>query len=217
MSQYRNFTIYEEYKSGVRKATLARKNTITRGRIAQIIEKEHQKEEWCKKHGKQYPTYLFSAKPDATITPQEQSSIKPLIIPVATNGEATILRSNVEIQDACETLKEYVHNQAVDTLIHKIYTIKAGGVEIGYRRKAYRTFMRREVFIRVPGYKIEDLSKRERSAIMTAVFNVFTIPGSSMPEIEQIARDCLLIRQDMIPLIPVERSPGLVSIAGGFG
>jgi hypothetical protein len=92
-------------------------------------------------------------------------------------------------------------------------------VVIGYRRQTHITFRRREVFIKVPGYKIEDVSRAERERILTAVLNVFIIAGASMPEITspEHVHDTMIVRQDYVPDIPFERSPGLVSIAGGWG
>lgn len=138
-----------------------------------------------------------------------------------------ILQPDLNIQEMCEGLRDHVNNITGERIVRegkiykvedhrKIYTAKSAGVEIGYRRTAHATFVRREVFIKVPGYTIEDLSEEERSRIMVAVFNVFLIPGASLPKIGRIAKDCMLIRQDFIPQIPVERSPGLVSIAGGL-
>jgi len=126
-----------------------------------------------------------------------------------------IIEVDADIQGACEAIMEYVHN-LTDERRKEIQTIKESGVEIGYRRTAFATFMRREVFIKTLGYKINELSKPDIERIMAAVFNAFVIPGASMPEITQIAKDCMLLKQDYIPMIPVEKSPGLVSIAGGF-
>ena len=124
-----------------------------------------------------------------------------------------MLQPDMDVQGACESLREAVHDKPSGILL----TVKVGGVVIGYRRQTHITFRRREVFIKVPGYKIEDVSRAERERILTAVLNVFIIPGGSIPKPVCIAPDCLLIRQDYVPDIPFERSPGLVSIAGGWG
>jgi hypothetical protein len=139
-----------------------------------------------------------------------------------------ILQADVNLQAMCEDLKDHVNNMTGEKLVlvgptygaqnhRKIYTAKGGGIEIGYRRTAHPKFVRREVFVKVPGYSIDDLSEEERSRIMTALFNVFIVPGSQIPQIGRVAKDCMLIRQDYVPMIPVERSPGVVSIAGGLG
>jgi hypothetical protein len=132
-----------------------------------------------------------------------------------------ILQADVDVQAACEDLKEHVDLQTSGVNLigsrKAISTTKCSGVEIGYRLKAFLTHMRREIFIKVPGYKIDDLSKPERDKILTAVFNVFLVPSADLPQIAQIAPDCLVIRQNVMPIIMVERSPRLSSIVGGLG
>jgi hypothetical protein len=126
-----------------------------------------------------------------------------------------MLQPDMDVQGACESLREAVHDKPSGILL----TVKVGGVVIGYRRQTHITFRRREVFIKVPGYKIEDVSRAERERILTAVLNVFIIAGASMPEITspEHVHDTMIVRQDYVPDIPFERSPGLVSIAGGWG
>jgi len=113
-----------------------------------------------------------------------------------------MLQPDMDVQGACEALKEAVHDKPSGVLL----TVKVGGVVIGCRRQTHITFRRREVFVKVPGYRIEDVSKAERERIMTAVLNVLIIP-----------HDTMIVWHDYVPDIPFERSPGLVSIAGGWG
>lgn len=139
-----------------------------------------------------------------------------------------ILEADSKLQEACEELRDYVdHINRQPAIILKglvyrgidkkaINSVKVDGVEVGYRLLEFETFIRRQVFIKVPGYRIRDLSKAQRSKILTAVFNVFVVIGASVPEITHIAPDCLLLQQDMVVMVLVERSPGLVSIAGGM-
>jgi hypothetical protein len=124
-----------------------------------------------------------------------------------------ILKGDAKIQEMCESLREHGDN----TPGNQIWSAKEDGVEIGYRRQIFRTYINRQVFIKVPGYKIDDLSKDQRARIMSAVFNVFLQPGANIPSIDQVGPDCMVIQQQSIPMIPIERSPGLVSIAGGMG
>lgn len=128
-----------------------------------------------------------------------------------------ILQADADIQGACENLFEYVNGITDPEKSKLIQTVRINGIEIGYRRRSFHTFRRREVFIKVPGYRIEDLTKGEKERIITAIFNVFLVPGADIPEISQPSKDCMVMRQDYIPMIPVERSPGLVTIAGGWG
>lgn len=128
-----------------------------------------------------------------------------------------LLQADADIQGACENLLEHVNGITDPVKARLIHTTRVGGVEIGYRRTSNLTYRRREVCIKVPGYRIEDLTKGEKERIVTAVFNALLVPGAALPEISRPAKDCMVIRQDYIPMIPVERSPGLVSIAGGWG
>jgi hypothetical protein len=139
-----------------------------------------------------------------------------------------IIEADSKLQEACEELRDYVdhiNKQPAIMLkglvyrgrdIKAINTIKVDGVEIGYRIKEFETFIRRQVFIKVPGYRIKDITKAQRSKILTAVFNVFIVIGASVPRISVIAPDCFLFEQDIILMVLRERSPGLVSIAGGM-
>jgi hypothetical protein len=135
----------------------------------------------------------------------------------AMRAKNRLLQADADIQGACENLFEYVNGITDPEKSKLIQTVRINGIEIGYRRRSFHTFRRREVFIKVPGYRIEDLSKGEKERIVTAVFNVFLVPGAALPELSRPAKDCMVMRQDYIPMIPIERSPGLVSIAGGWG
>jgi hypothetical protein len=114
----------------------------------------------------------------------------------------------------CEALKDHVDNIGMSG---KIATSKVDGVEIGYRVMEFTTFLKRQVFVKTPGYDIGEIGKDDKEKIMAAVFNVFLVPGANMPDINQIAPDCILLQQDVIPMIMVEKNPRLRSIAGGLG
>lgn len=124
-----------------------------------------------------------------------------------------IMEPDTRLQEMCEAIKEHVESQHNDG---KIWSDECDGVEIGYRVKEFKTFIRDEIFIKTPGNDIGEISVEERTRIMAAVFNVFLVPGAGMPEIKQIAYDAILLTQNFIPTVQVEQSPGLVSIAGGF-
>jgi hypothetical protein len=130
------------------------------------------------------------------------------------NDNQRIMEVDGRLKDMCESLKDHVDNLG---MAGKIAMSTCDGVEIGYRVQEFRTYIRREVFVKTPGQKIEDTTKEERERIMAAVFDVFLVEGAGLPEITQIAHDCLRLVQDVIPMIQVERSPKLVSIVGGLG
>ena len=139
-----------------------------------------------------------------------------------------ILKADTKVQDALEALADHVDHQRKTAILfhgqsykapnpHEIQTVRVDGVTFGYRLEDHRIYMRRVVFMKVPGYKISDISEDERSRIMTALFNVFFLPGGKPPVSKLIAPDCLFFEHDFVPEIAVERNPGLVSIVGGFG
>ncbi len=140
-----------------------------------------------------------------------------------------ILKADTKVQEALEGLRQFVDNLKVAPNIglrgesyrkidpKKIQTVAVDGLVFGYRLEDHAVFIRRIVFIKVPGYRLEDISESERARIMTAVFNVFVVPGAGVPEISRIAPDALRLTQDIVPMVLVEQKPGLVSIAGGFG
>ena len=140
-----------------------------------------------------------------------------------------ILKADTKIQEALEGLRQFVDNLKVSPNVglrgetyrmidpKKIQTVAVDGLVFGYRLEDHAVFIRRIVFIKVPGYRVEDISEDERARIMTAVFNVFIVPGSGIPEVQQINHDAIKIAQDIVPMVLVERSPGLRSISGGFG
>ena len=144
--------------------------------------------------------------------------------------ESDILKGDTKLQDACEALRDHGDNVGRMPAValrgvtfteadkKRIWTVKVDGVEIGYRMQVFNTYLNRQVFIKVPGYKISDISKEQRERIMAAVFNVFVLPGSNIPTIDAIGKDgdCILMQQQSIPMVLVERQPGLRSIAGGF-
>jgi hypothetical protein len=137
--------------------------------------------------------------------------------------ERDILQGAADLQAACESLKDHGENIArhgrtfLDTDRDKVWTVKVGGVEVGYRIQVFKTYLNRQVFIKVPGYRIADLSNEEREKIMSAVFNVFVHPGSNIPSVNGIKQDTILMQQQIIPMVLVERKPRLRSIAGGLG
>ena len=123
------------------------------------------------------------------------------------------LKADSRVQDALEALAEHVDHGGLSNVIR---SVQVDGVVFGYRLQDHSVFMRRQIFMRVPGWRISDLSDDERSMIMTAIFNVFFMPGGKIPELKSLTSDCLLFEYDFVPEIAVERSPGLVSIAGGW-
>jgi hypothetical protein len=143
------------------------------------------------------------------------------------NDDNDILQGDNRLQSACEAIREHGDNMRAGSInldgttyqsrdAATIWTVKVDGIEIGYRLQVFNTYLNRQVFIKVPGAQIAEIKAAERERIMSAVFNVFVHPGSNLPTIDAIAPDCILLQQQIIPEILIERAPGLVSMVGGF-
>jgi hypothetical protein len=143
-----------------------------------------------------------------------------------------IIHSDKDLRKACEELRYYVEhpNESSEIMLNKgiyklkdpeaIQTIKCDGVEIGYKVAPLSPLaigtMVRKIFIKIPGYKIEEVPKKDRDAIMGAVFDAFIDEQQDVPEIKSTADDAMLITQTFMLVVLTERQPNLVSIAGGF-
>ena len=140
-----------------------------------------------------------------------------------------ILKSDTKLLPILEGLREFVDtiNQSPDLALRggiyrgiekaDVQTVRVDGLEIGYKLEDHGVFMRRKVFVKAPGYRMEDIPHEEIEPAIVAVMDVFFVQGAGMPSLQQIAPDCMLVQQDVIPMLLVERNPNLVSIAGGFG
>jgi hypothetical protein len=150
------------------------------------------------------------------------------------------LRSNQQIMkpdgrllEACEDLRYAVeHPNERSEIIEQqgiyrqkdpeaIMVVKVDGVEVGYEVKPSSAlemspYFDRYVYVKVPGHRLRDLSKVEMSAIKTALLEAFFEVQQGRIQMEVIGWDAMLIRQRFMVAFPVERSPGLVSIAGGM-
>jgi len=144
-----------------------------------------------------------------------------------------ILTPDKRLLEACEQLRHAVEhpNERSDVIMQQgiykqkdpeaIMTVKVDGVEVGYKVKQSSTlkmspYFDRYCYFKVPGHRLSDLTKQELSAIKTALLEAFFEPQQGEIKVEVIGWDAMLLRQRFMVCFPVERSPGLRSIAGGF-
>ena len=144
-----------------------------------------------------------------------------------------ILTPDKRLLEACEDLRRTVeHPNERSEIIEQqgiyrqkdpeaIMTVKVDGVEVGYKVKPSSAlemspYFDRYVFFKVPGHRLADLTRAEMSAIKMALLEAFFEPQQGEIQVEIIGWDAMLIRQRFMVCFPVERSPGLVSIAGGM-
>lgn len=93
-----------------------------------------------------------------------------------------------------------------------IQTLTWCGWVFGYKIEDHSgIFMRKTIYIKADGYKIDEIPEEQREPIMLAVYEVLLEQGSDMPKIEQIAPDALMIEQDFIPCLLTELNPNIVT------
>lgn len=84
------------------------------------------------------------------------------------------------------------------------------GWEIGYRLEDRDPMLRKKVYIKCE-QKLNEVPDLEKESILTAAMEVFLDRGQKIPDIETITEFTIMIQQDVLPLILVERAPRLVS------
>jgi hypothetical protein len=145
----------------------------------------------------------------------------------------TIMKPDGRLLEACEDLRRAVEhpNDRSDIILQQgiykqndpeaIMVIKVDGVEVGYKVKEsspleMNPYFDRYCYFKVPGHRLSDLTKKELSAIKTALLEAFFEPQQGKIQVEVIGWDAMLLRQRFMVCFPVNTNPGLVSIAGGF-
>lgn len=144
-----------------------------------------------------------------------------------------IMKPDGSILEACEDLRRAVEhpNERSDIIMQQgiykqkdpeaIMTVKVDGVEVGYSVRQssiveMSPYFDRYVYFKVPDHKLSDLTKAELSAVKTALLEAFFEPQQGKIIVEVIGWDAMLLRQRFMVAFPIERNPGLVSIAGGM-
>jgi hypothetical protein len=144
-----------------------------------------------------------------------------------------ILKTDRKIREACDSLRHYVEhpNESSDIIMgqgiykHKdpaaISTITIDGVEIGYQVKPsslveMNPYFDRYVYLKVPGYRLSDMTEKEMEAVKTAIYDAFFEVQQGPIHLKIAAPDCMILAQRFMVAFQYERSPGLVSIAGGM-
>jgi len=144
-----------------------------------------------------------------------------------------IIRPDKRLLEACEALRYAIEhpNERSEIIMQQgiykqkdpeaIMTVTVDGVVVGYKVKSSSPielcpYFDRYVFFKVPGHKLSDLSKQELSAIKTAILDAFFEVQQGEIKTEVIGWDAMMLRQRFAVAFPVERSPNLVSLTGGF-
>ena len=110
-----------------------------------------------------------------------------------------VIRLDSRLYDACDALRQKVEDalsgpelMVVGSIFHKkdekaVETVHVDGVEIGYRIMKsspleVNPYFDQEVFLKTPGYKLDELSEREMAAIQFTIATVFFRVQQQIPE-----------------------------------
>ena len=98
-------------------------------------------------------------------------------------------------------------------------TITLDGVVVGYKVKecsplVVNPYFDRYVYIKVPGYRLTDLSDVEMSAIKTAVLEAFFEVQQGEIHVEVIGRDAMLMWQRFMVAFPVKVADNFTVVPG---
>jgi hypothetical protein len=132
-----------------------------------------------------------------------------------------IMKPDKRLLEACEVLRYAVEhpNEESDIILQQgvykqkdpeaIMTVKVDGVEVGYKVKEcspldMSPYFDRYVYFKVPGDRLKDLSKREMSAIKTAILDAFFEPQQGEIHVEVIGWDAMLLWQRFQVAYPVK-------------
>ncbi len=132
-----------------------------------------------------------------------------------------ILKPDKRLLEACEQLRYAVEhpNEGSDIILQQgvykqkdpeaIMTVKVDGVEVGYKVKEcskleMSPYFDRYAYIKVPGHKLTDLSKREMAQIKTAVLEAFFEVQQGEVHVEVIGWDAILLWQRFMVAFPVK-------------
>ena len=144
-----------------------------------------------------------------------------------------VVREDRDLRMACRELRHKVEHPNEDSDIilqqgiykakdpERLLTLKVNGVVVGYQVKAPNPLeiapvMVRNVFIKFPGYKVDEIPDSQLKPIMFAIFQEMFDDQQHEIKVSQTDKDTIKLTQTFMLAVQVERSPDLVSIAGGF-
>jgi hypothetical protein len=143
-----------------------------------------------------------------------------------------ILPTDEKIKEACIALRHRVEhpNEASDILLQNgiyrqkdpeaILTIKVDGVEIGYKVKPsslleMNQYFDRWVYLKIPGYRLYDLTNKQLASIKTAIYDAFFEPQMSKIHVKIIDVEAMVMIQRFMVAFWAPKSPGIVKTLTG--
>jgi hypothetical protein len=158
----------------------------------------------------------------AQIRPMQRDDYRKKVIP-----------TTKVLKKACEELRFVVEHPnkegkillrtgvTVDRDPKLVMTTKIDGIEVGYRvvpssPLEINHFFDRDVFLKIPGYKISELNQHERTSFLTTLFEVFLEPQQGLPDITPIADDAVKISQRFQVAFPVRIGHATIQVPRGL-
>jgi hypothetical protein len=148
------------------------------------------------------------------------------------NYRKMIMPEDKKLFAACVELRHKVEhsNEDSDIVLHKgVYKVKdpeavlaitVDGVVVGYKVKPsspleLNHYFDRYVYLRIPGYRLQDLTVNQLVSIKTALYNAFLEPQQSPIDVQIIADDAMFMRQRFMVAFWTPKSPGIVKTLTG--
>jgi len=91
-----------------------------------------------------------------------------------------------------------------------IFTQRGDGWEVGYKLTDKGVVLERKIFVKFE-QPIAEIPESQRNPIMVAVMETFLEKGQAMPHVDQISPFCVVLVQNVMPLLLTQRLPDLVS------
>lgn len=92
----------------------------------------------------------------------------------------------------------------------QVFTRKLDGWEVGFKVEDHGLFCTRKVFIKCE-QPLSEVPDKDKDSMFAAALDAFLDRGQSVPDIEQIAINAVMVTQNFMPLIQMELNPRLVS------
>jgi hypothetical protein len=91
-----------------------------------------------------------------------------------------------------------------------VFTASFDGWEVGYKVEDMGYTIRRKIFLKCE-QPLAEIPDAQKDPVLAAVFEVFLEKGQGMPQVDQISEFCVMVEQDIIPLLMTELKPNLIS------
>ncbi len=138
-----------------------------------------------------------------------------------------ILPTDKKLMEMCVALRHRVEhpNESSDIILQQgiykqkdpeaILTVRCDGVEVGYKVKSsspleVNHFFDRYVYLKIPGYRLQDLSAKQLASIKTALYSAFLEPQQGPITIKILAEDSMMMAQRFMVAFWKAGNPGIV-------